>query len=345
MEKIDIETIKEELGSCEEPFGYFSRLYNKIFSYKENYLLKIFLMEELCTKKLPDILDKLDKNMSDDLFSKINFIWKQMLKEVEEAPNDSPNKRQALMYLKWSGYIYNYNINLKNIKYMLIKCQELIDNNILKWLNFAKSSRSDIHTTIIELNECESQEKLITCTFLRRILEIIFNLQILNNKDSVKNKFNPRGLFSYYNFLKKENIEWKIRTLIKYNDEINSKHYKYAISKIWKSKNYITNKIYKKLLSSNIHHKSQNFIFFSCTNRVEYIDKIFDFSKRKLEELDELKNFVFELDKTLKNHIVSFEKGELIAIVRDYKIDEQNLNEIFFNFDKDYKLEEIPNED
>lgn len=342
--EIDVKKIEEELGSLEDPYTYIYKLKNKIFSYKNKHVIKIHLMERLYTEKIPLIKSYVDDCMFKNIDSIASYIWKEIYKEVENNPINSYEKKFSLITLKWVNYIDIYNLNLKEMKEMLFECQNLISKNIEKWGNFASSSDNikDIRTLLHNLKECESQEKVIVSTLLRRILETIFELHIQNNKKSIKKNPKQIGFSLYFKFLKDENIDLKIKTLLDHQcDDNNFNHYKYTVSKIWTSKSYLCKKIYNKLLSDNIHQQFKNFISFSYFDRINCIKKISDYINKKINELDKLRNFTLELYLSLQNHIVSFEKGGLTVIVRDFKIDATNLNEKYFDFDNNYRFEDV----
>lgn len=346
MAILNTEEIEKELcDSLNDPHVYLEKLKAKIFNLKDQHFNKIVLFEDLCIKKIPTITKDMDEHKYENISLEIAFIWKEIYKDIERDTNLSDDRKKALIYLKWLPYITRYNINLKEIKGMLLTCEKLINDNRKKWYEFFTKKTSDIKTLLEGLKPCESQEKIIVCTFLRRIIETIFELQILNNKDSIKNKFKPLGIYSYYKFLSDENIDWKIRTLEEkegYCQCINGiNHYKYAIYNIWENKRYLTKKIYNKLLSYNIHQQFENFISFDDFNRSKDSKILEKYKNKKIKELDQLRDFLSELFLTLERHLVSFEKGELTVVVRDFKIDEGLLVEKYFKNDTNYKFEKI----
>lgn len=194
---------------------------------------------------------------------------------------------------------------------------------------------------IYEIKNCESQEKISICAILRRIIETIFTLQILNNKKSIKNEFKYEGFYSYCEFLYKEKIKWRIRTL--YIKECHDNKYKYAISGIWKNKELLNKKIHKELLSANIHQQFENLISPNFLYLDEESKNIINYVNKKLNELSDLERLTDELTLILKDHLISFEKNELTIVIRDFEIDEFDLNEKYFRFGKKCILKEILN--
>lgn len=111
-------------------------------------------------------------------------------------------------------YIINYKTSLKDIKVLLEKCDELIINNKNKWQALARFNTNDFVSLIYEIKNCESQEKITICAILRRIIETILTLQILNNKKSVKKKFKYQGFCSYFDFFVKKKLNEKLKLYI-----------------------------------------------------------------------------------------------------------------------------------
>lgn len=339
LERITDDIGQQELDNIKnEPKNYIDKLSEIIFN-TQFYTYKVFLIERLGILKINELTRDFDQKQKNSVIHKINTIAKDVIKNIESVEGDSEDKRQALLYAKWSPYIATYNANLHEIKKMIETCRALIYQNMVNWASYNSAPKLNMINIIYELKKCETEEKVIVCTLLRRIIETIFALKVLNNKNSSNGNYKNQGLSSYYKFFKKENIDWKIKTLIVVNHE--ERNYKYAVSKIWKNANYLTKTIYNKLLSNNIHQRWENIVYFKSFNQAEDLNKINNYVKKKYDELEKLLTFLSELELSLKNHLVEFEKGKLKAIVLDFNIVEQDINSKIFDFEKNYKIEEF----
>lgn len=339
IHEVIIDNIWKELSEIKKPDEYIDKLHKIIFDIPLHEY-RVQLVEKLGLIKLSQLTKNLDKEQKAQITSRINLLGYEVLEKIEnDKRNYSDDKKCALLYAKWLPYITTYKANLIEIKNMINKCYELININMGKWINYNNTPKLNMTDFVYELKKCETDEKVIVCTLLRRIIETIFALQIFNNRNSLSGNFVHRGLNSYYKFFKKENIDWKIKTLIVSDD--NKRNYKYVISKIWKNKRYLTKKIYNKLLSNNIHQQWEGLISFKYFNQLEDFNWFNNYVNNKHKELNDLLSFLDELSESLRNHLVEFEKGKLKILVRNFQINTYSIVDKFFDFEDNYKFEEF----
>lgn len=341
MIKSDIKKIGDELISIKKPDDYINNLEDRVFSIDDN-LSKILLLNYANINHLSFIIKDLDDENKKNLFNKLDLIWKKVIKLIENDPKLQKNdKKNILIYLKWVPYIVNYKTSLNEIKDSLEKCNEMIDKITKKWEDSNNWWKLDVFSIIYKIKSLDSQEKTTICATLRRIIETIFELQILNNEDCCKKKFKYKNFSYYYKFLNSHKINWKIRTL--YVEECEAPKYKYAISKIWKNEKYLKKDIYQKLLSNNIHQQFKNLISINFCRYHSCIYNCNSYLVKQYEELKILKKLLLEITLTLKNHLISFEKEKLTIVIKNFDVDVLDLNEKYFDVDKDYVFEEIKN--
>lgn len=286
--------------------------------------------------------DSINPEDSKLIVNKQVLIIDSIFKYIIKNKDIDPFCNKLVFAFEWQPYINRYNICLKQIKELLTLASDYVDANIDKWKNLHNNTLSDPMNSELLFRQCNSYEKIIACTLIRHVIELVLELQVLNNVKYAKTSFQKKSIYSYFEHFDKCKIDWKIKTLI-INKCYKNKYF-YYIDEIWNNIHTLKYKIWKKLLSNNIHNQEKNYPVIDYNNLIKSNEKALDYGEDRVNDLLKINDILTDIYFTLKDHVVFVENGELVLIVKDFEIMEDEQGDWLLKKASDYEFEEIPNE-
>lgn len=273
-----------------------------------------------------------DVNQLQTINTMCKNINKQLLKLLDKDNFSSyEDKLNLTIQLKWDIYIEKYNNCLETIKKYIFEAVSKIKEIKNYYQNFFENIIYDFEKINNLIAKYESFEKVIACTLIRRIIEIILELKIYANKEHNTCNFKIKNIQSYFDFFKKNKIDWGVKTIILKKSNDSEIHY--FVDELWKDEKYLKKEVYQKLLSDNIHYKINKNVY------IDYIDiltssyKFNNYIIKKISELADLEELLNRIYITLADQIIVFENGELFMIVEDFMIVNYSTKNYYFGGD------------
>lgn len=269
------------------------------------------------------------KELGHENLSKINktfnktytLIWKKMGFLI---PNEQCSYHIS-KFCEYFPYIRRYEINLKKISKLLKSVQINIDNFDSESIKFLDNSNLFENTYNVEV----INYILSAAIQLRYCIEIIINQSILNNMNKLKNNYKSHledNFSETLSYLNKNQVDYVVKTLFS-KEELVKNEFKYYKSEFW-----LNIASWYQYLNSIVHYQVKYDLNLSINNTIiENEKKYSNYVEKELifPNIQKVKDIYKYLYNTIENHIISFENDECYVIIKDFKIDYNNLNKTF----------------